>query len=84
MTDALDDPFAPEADPYPPAQGGPLGLGLTRRALGRLAVLAAPASALPLGCATTPSTGAAQLGCEPKPSNPQSCRHRFCRYYRPG
>lgn len=74
-----DDPFSPEADPYPPKREGQHSdsLLLTRREVAKLAL------AVPL-CSALPSCAVHRLGCETLPGDPRSCRHRFCRYYQEG
>jgi hypothetical protein len=72
MKEDDDDPFAPKADPYPQDPR------VDRRTLAKLLMVAplAAASACahrPIGCAPREGTGASE----------GSCRHRFCRYYRP-
>ena len=65
------DPFAPENDPYPPEPPR-----MSRRAMAGLAAL------LPLAAACGCALKAPVLGCERLQTDPHSCRHRFCRYYR--
>jgi hypothetical protein len=67
----LDDPFAPEADPYPPAAPR-----VSRRGVVRLA-LASPVVAVAIaGCAAPRN-----LVCAPTPQDAEHCTHRFCRYH---
>jgi hypothetical protein len=91
--DVANDPFAPENDPYPPAppRRRPLPVAnartlgrLSRREVGRLALLGAGACALPLGCATTRARSALQpLACDTPPDDVFHCIHPFCRHHRP-
>jgi hypothetical protein len=73
MTRALDsdDPFAPDADPYPPAAPR-----VSRRGVVRLAV-ASPVVALAVAGCGAPRN----LVCAPSPGDGEHCTHRFCRYH---
>lgn len=64
-----DDPFSPEADPYPE----PPKLG--RRDVAKLLVLST----------TVLSSCAAhrRLACQSQPNNTERCQAKFCRYYTP-
>ncbi|MCA9691569.1 MAG: hypothetical protein KC636_18335 [Myxococcales bacterium] len=74
--DPSDDPFAPAADPYPPAAIEPVAPHpVSRRSALGLVIVGAVATGA-IGCAHR------RLGCEPAPDRPDSCAHRFCRYYR--
>ncbi|MBE2251023.1 MAG: hypothetical protein IAE78_15905 [Myxococcus sp.] len=66
----MNDPFSPEADPGP--VDAPTSPAVTRREL----LVLAPAAALLTNCATP------RFACGPRPEEPRSCQHRFCRYYR--
>jgi hypothetical protein len=68
-----DDPFSAEADPYP-AEPAPVSIG-RRTAL--TMVLAVPVLVSAAGCL------APRFSCETRSEDRASCRHRFCRFYRP-
>jgi len=73
-----DDPFAPEHDPYGPADGGRVGRRsalLVVAGVATVACAAASAGCVPRRLACVPAAGA---------PGETSCEHRFCRYYRRG
>jgi len=63
-----DDPFSPEANPYP-------DLRPTRRELA-LGALAVSALGLTAGCVPR------RLACATAPGDREHCQMKFCRYYR--
>jgi hypothetical protein len=68
-----DDPFSADADPYPPENE--VEIRFSRRHANGL-ILSLPILAAASGCA------AHRLACSVRPDDTESCRHRFCRYYR--